>query len=91
MKFHLGPHASGKFFLRVSVKGLDTLPVLNARVKETIFNFDNVFQKYPSRAVLIKRCSDNMLQICRRTPMPKCDFKKVFFRLVGLKIKDILC
>ena len=27
-----------------------------------------------SRGVLIKRCSEDMQQIYRRTPMPKCDF-----------------
>ena len=27
--------------------------------------------------VLWKRCSENMQQICRRTPMPKCDFNEV--------------
>ena len=34
-------------------------------------------QKQPSRGVLIKRCSENMLQNYKRTPMPKCDFNKV--------------
>ena len=33
-------------------------------------------QKQPSRGVLRKRCSANMQQIYRRTPMPKCDFNK---------------
>ena len=33
--------------------------------------------KQPSRGVLRKRCSVNMQQLCRRTPMPKCDFNKV--------------
>ena len=41
----------------------------------------NFFQKQPSRAVLRKRCSENMQQICRRTPMPKCDFNKVTLQL----------
>ena len=31
-------------------------------------------QKQPFRGVLRKRCSENMQQIYRRTPMPKCDF-----------------
>ena len=35
------------------------------------------FQNQASRVVLIKRCSENMQQIYRRTPMPKCDFDKV--------------
>ena len=34
-------------------------------------------QKQPYRGVLRKRCSENMQQINRRTPMPKCDFNKV--------------
>ena len=34
-------------------------------------------QKQPSRGVFIKRCSENMQQIYRRTPTPKCDFNKV--------------
>ena len=52
---------------------------------ESIFeecNFEHLFvsllfQKCPSRGVLRKRCSENMQQIYRRTPMPKCDFNKV--------------
>ena len=35
-------------------------------------------QKQPSRAVLRKRCSENIQQIYRRTAMPKCDFNKLF-------------
>ena len=34
-------------------------------------------QKQPPRGVLSKRCSENMMQIYGRTPMPKCDFNKV--------------
>ena len=34
-------------------------------------------EKQPSRGVLRKRCSENMQQICRRTPMLKRDFNKV--------------
>ena len=34
-------------------------------------------QKQPPRGVPRKRCSENMLQIYRRTPMSKCDFNKV--------------
>ena len=32
-------------------------------------------QKQPSRSVLRKRCSENMQQIYRTTPMPKCDLR----------------
>ena len=35
------------------------------------------FYKQPPRGVLRKRCSENMKQIYKRTPMPKCDFNKV--------------
>ena len=34
-------------------------------------------EKQPPRGVLRKRCSENMQQIYRRTPMPKSDFNKV--------------
>ena len=34
-------------------------------------------KKQPSRGVFIKRCSENMQQIYRRTLMPKCDFNKL--------------
>ena len=34
-------------------------------------------QKQPSRGVLKKSCSENMQQIYRKTPVPKCDFNKV--------------
>ena len=37
-----------------------------------------IIQNQPSRVVLRKRCSKNMQQIYRRTPMPKCDFKVTF-------------
>ena len=38
-------------------------------------------QKQPSRGVLRKMCSENMQQVYRRTPMPKCDFNKVSLQL----------
>ena len=37
----------------------------------------NTQQKQSPRGVPRKRCSENMQQIYRRTPMPKCDFNKV--------------
>ena len=39
-------------------------------------------QKQPSRVVLKKRCSENMQQIYRRTPMPKflCNFIEIALR-----------
>ena len=38
---------------------------------------DNTVQKQRSRAVLLKKYSENMQQIFRRTPMPKRNFNKV--------------
>ena len=38
-------------------------------------------QKQPISGVLRKRCSENMQQIYRRTPMMKCDFNKVALKL----------
>ena len=35
------------------------------------------FQKQLPRGVPRKRCSENMQQIYRRTPMPKCSFNKI--------------
>ena len=34
-------------------------------------------QMQPPKGVLKKMCSENMQQIYRKTPMPKCDFTKV--------------
>ena len=38
-------------------------------------------QKQPFRGVFRKGCSDNTQQICRITPMPKCNFNKVALQL----------
>ena len=35
------------------------------------------YQKQSSRGIFVKRCSENMQQIYRKTTMPKCDFNKV--------------
>ena len=40
-----------------------------------------LLQKQPSRGVIRKRCSKNMKQIYRRTPLPQCDFNKVAVNL----------
>ena len=44
-------------------------------VIEKIFSVIN--RSRSSRGILTKRCSENMQQIYRRIPMPKCDFNKV--------------
>ena len=41
-------------------------------------------QKQSSRGVLGKKCSENMQQIYRRTPKPKCDFNKVACNFVEI-------
>ena len=38
-------------------------------------------KKHSSRGVLRKKCPENMQQISRRTPMPKCDFNKFVLQL----------
>ena len=38
-------------------------------------------QNQPPRGVLMKKCSENMEQIYRRTAMPKCDFNRVALQL----------
>ena len=38
-------------------------------------------QEQPSRGVIRKRCSKNMQQIYRRTPMLMCDFNKLALQL----------
>ena len=40
-------------------------------------DFMKYYEKQPSRGVLIKRCSENMQQIYRRTLMPKSNFSEV--------------
>ena len=40
-----------------------------------------IIQKKSSRSVFKKRCSENMQQMYRRTPLSKCNFNKVAFQL----------
>ena len=44
------------------------------KTKEGSLKFFTLIQKQPYRSILRKRCSENMQQIYRRTPMPKCNF-----------------
>ena len=50
----------------------DHCPLIYIRLKTTF-----IIQRQASKDVYKKRCSENMLQIYRRKPMPKCDFNKV--------------
>ena len=57
-----------------------------------LFKVD-AFYKQPFRGVLLKRCSENMQQTYRRTPMSKCDLNKVAKQLwseVGIVVKTRL-
>ena len=42
-----------------------------------LWQVGSFFQKQPFRSVLRKKYSENMEQIYRRTPLPKCDLNKV--------------
>ena len=57
------------------------IEIFNFLSKIELAKFDqknfNLFQKQPSRGVLKKRCSENMQQIYRRTPMRK-DLQNTF-------------
>ena len=46
--------------------------------------------KQPPRGVPKEKCSKNMLQIYRRTPMPKCDFNKVSFITATHHLKKVV-
>ena len=50
--------------------------------KDSQFIKKTKLQKQLRRGVLIKRCSENLQQIYRKTPISKCDFNKI-----GKKVK----
>ena len=53
---------------------------------------DAILQKQLPRGIPRKRCSENMQQIDRRTPIPKCDFNKVALkRTPVLFLRTPLC
>ena len=54
--------------------------VLNTPLTFICLLLTQIIQKQPSRGLLEERCSKNMQQIYRRTPMPKCDFNKQLHR-----------
>ena len=70
MRGQIGSHGNKRLFIRsFMVAGLWKKAVINTIVKQ------------PFRGVLKKRYSENMLQIYRRTPAVKCDFKKVALQI----------
>ena len=70
--FFLHCHYSG-----ISVSYFDELKIIGI---DNLGLSDNE-QSQPPSGVLSKRCSENMQQMYRRTPLPKCDFNKVAKRL----------
>ena len=44
-------------------------------------------QKKPSRGVHRKRCPENMQQIFRRTPMPRCNFNKLLCNFIEIALR----
>ena len=47
----------------------------------SILFYEVCLQKQPSSGVLTKGCSENIQQIYRRTPMPKCDLQSNFIEI----------
>ena len=67
-------HCSSVVVSILSKVALSLLPRVLVNTKDF---YPDYSQKQPSIVLLIKRCSKNMQQIYRRTPMLKCDFNKV--------------
>ena len=53
----------------------------------TVFTVNDVTVKQSSRGVHRKSCSENMQQICRRTPVPKFDFNKVASNFIEIALR----
>ena len=66
----------GCFLFLLFQHGTNYVKLVSGFQRQYGFNFEQV-QKQPFRLVFIKDCSENMQHIYRRTPMSKCDFKKV--------------
>ena len=60
----------------VSILSLFFAKLAILTIKKIILGLEAAVQRF-----LKKRCSENMQQICRRTPMPKCDFNKATLQL----------
>ena len=67
----LGHHSTGKNPVQVALEDQE-----NKAQEKILFNV--LTKKLSFRGVIIKRGSENMQQIYRRTPMPKCDFNKLY-------------
>ena len=62
------------YLVKLFSKLLQIIDILNLDL--LLENLKISRQKQPPRGVPRKRCSENMQQIYRRKPMPKCDFNK---------------
>ena len=56
---------------------MDDLKLYGGSQADIDISYKDYIQKQPHRGVHKKRCSENVQQIYRRTPIPKCDFNKV--------------
>ena len=65
--------------LFLNILPFNLVPARNKSLRSRWFrtSYVNHSQMQPSRGVLRKRCSENMQEIYRRTPMPTCDFNKI--------------
>ena len=75
--------------MKKEVGGVDKkIPDVSDIVKATVWNTkitvktEAVTQRFPR-----KRCSENMQQIYRRTPMPKIDFNKVASNFIEIALR----
>ena len=78
LKLIFRPINTFDIFQKVRFPTICENPNLVLNVQETNECLKNLCsgQKQPPRCFPWERCSENMLQIYRRTPMPKCDFNK---------------
>ena len=75
--FHPSHHRCA--FCSLLLRSRSTISILKS------FIYTYCFQNQPSKSVFRKRCSENMLQIYRKTPMPNCDFNKVGLQQIPLR------
>ena len=70
-----------KMFLMLYSINCSNLIACLSLLLEIMVNICTRIEKQPSTGVFRKRCSENMQQIYRRTPMPKCDFNEFALQL----------
>ena len=72
--FYMNTSIQGDFQICINVPSIKSKIVFILQENDS---HDLYFQKQPSRGVPRKRCSENMLQVYRKTSMLKCDFNKI--------------